>query len=100
MTVEQLQARLRALHAAIDDEGCLSLTLDQDPGAPCYVSHWSRPARYQPERWQQIGVGTLDDCLTALEGYADGHRRRGSGGRRAAAAEDHAPAEPELMAAE
>ena len=100
MTVQQLQARLRALHAGIDHEGCLSLTLDQDPGAPCYVSHWFRPARYQPERWHQVGVGTLGDCLGAVERYAGEHRRRGRDDKRreAAAAEEYEPAE--LMAAE
>lgn len=94
MTVEQLQARLRALHAGIGHEGCLTLTLDQDPQAPCYASHWFRPERYQPERWHRIGAGTLPECLAALERYADGDRRRRGGERRGAAT----PAE--LVAAE
>ena len=76
MTVEQLQARLRALHARMGAEGCLSLTLDQDPGAPCYASHWSRPGRYQPEAWRRVGAGALPECLAALERYADDRDRR------------------------
>ncbi len=76
MTVEELQARLRALHGGIGFDGCLSLTLDQEPDGACYASHWFRPARYQPERWHQVGVGTLPECLAALERYADGHHHR------------------------
>ena len=108
MTVEQLQARLRALHAGIGHEGCLSLTLDQEPDGTCYVSHWSRPGgRYQPERWHAIGVGPLGDCLAAAERYADAHhrrqRRRDDARRAAVTAKGYAPAEEaeaELIAAE
>ncbi|HET6522015.1 MAG TPA: hypothetical protein VFG47_19665 [Geminicoccaceae bacterium] len=75
MTVEQLRARLCALHARIGREGRLALTIDDDPAGTCYASHWFRPGRHAPEDWRQVAVGGLSECLRALDRYAEGYRR-------------------------
>ena len=75
MTVDQLRARLGALHARIGREGRLALTIDDDPAGACSASHWFRPGPHAPEDWRQVAVGRLPDCLGALDRYTEGYRR-------------------------
>ncbi len=77
MTIEQLQARLREIHARIGHEGRFAFTIEQEEPEPrCYVTHWFRSADYAFEDCKAIGLGSIEDCLAALERYADGYRRR------------------------
>ncbi|HET8728378.1 MAG TPA: hypothetical protein VFO41_12775 [Alphaproteobacteria bacterium] len=69
MTLDQLQARLHALHARIGFDGRLNLTVGPDAGGACRITHWYRPARYAPLTCRTVGAGTAADCLAALERY-------------------------------
>jgi hypothetical protein len=76
-TIEQLQARLREIHARIGFDGRFSFTINQEEPEPkCYVTHWFRSSDYAFEDCKAVGLGTLDECLAALDRYADNYRRR------------------------
>lgn len=70
-TVDQLRDRLAECHARIGFAGRFSLTLDQDPLGPCTVTHWVRPGRYAPLKHRHVALGSLDECLVALDAYVE-----------------------------
>ncbi len=74
MTLDQLRRRLRTVHARLGMEGRLALTLDQDVGDRCYVTHWVRPDGSAFEDCRAVGQGTVVECLAALERYAAAYR--------------------------
>lgn len=76
MDIVELQERLRRSHAAMGDEGRLSFTIGQGKDEPCYVTHWYRTGSMGFEDCRAVGVGTAEECLTALEAYADRYRRQ------------------------
>lgn len=86
MTIEQLQARLHALHAQIGGEGHFCLAIDQDPSGSCHLTHWLPPTDDEmAETWRRVGAGTISECLAALERYAKAYRHRSADTRRPAA---------------
>jgi hypothetical protein len=77
MTIEELQTRLETVHARIGHEGRFSFTLHQRQAGPeCYVTHWVRTGRYGVEDCKSVGIGSLAECLDALDRYAAAYRRR------------------------
>jgi len=87
MTIEELQRRLRQLHARLGFEGRIAVTVNQEGQAAgdgrigfaqshFYVTHWFRPDGSAFEDCKAVGQGTLEECLTALDRYADQYRRR------------------------
>ena len=76
MTIEELRDRLDAVHARIGREGRFSFTLHQKPEPECYVTHWVRSGRYGVEDCKSVGIGTVAECLDALDRYAAGYHRR------------------------
>lgn len=76
VTVDDLQKRLRDAHARIGHEGRFALTIDQSREADFYIVHWVRPSEYSLEDCRVVGSGTLDDCLAALDRYAELYRSR------------------------
>ncbi|HSK41217.1 MAG TPA: hypothetical protein VK943_15730 [Arenibaculum sp.] len=76
MDIVELQDRLRRSHAAMGGEGRLSFTIGQGENEPCYVTHWYRTGSTGFEDCRAVGVGTVDECLMALETYAVGYRRQ------------------------
>lgn len=76
MTIDEVKAILRDAHVRIGCEGRFALTLNLQPEEECYITHWFRPTPYAFEDCRAVGVGTLADCLDALERYVQGYRRR------------------------
>jgi hypothetical protein len=76
MTIEQVQARLRAAHARIGNEGRFALTLSLTGTEEAYLTHWLRPDPYAFEDCKAVGSGTIAECLAALERYVAGYRRQ------------------------
>jgi hypothetical protein len=76
MTIEELRAHLRNVHAAIGGEGRLSFTIGMEPGEPCYVTHWVRTGNVGFEDCRSVGMGTVAECLAALERYVLAYRRQ------------------------
>lgn len=78
MTIEEVQARLRAAHARIGNEGRFALTLTLNGTEEAYLTHWFRPAPHAFEDCKAVGSGTVAECLAALERYVAGYRRQPS----------------------
>ena len=78
ITVDGLRARLRRAQAEIGSEGRFSVTFYQQPdgAAGCSVMRWTRTGTSGLERCEEIGHGTLAECLAALERYVAAHRRQ------------------------
>ncbi len=76
MTIDELRAQLRQVHAAIGGEGRFSFTVGMEPGEPCYVTHWVRTGSTGFEDCRSVGMGTVPECLAALERYALSYRRQ------------------------
>jgi len=76
MTIEEVQARLRAAHARIGHEGRFALTFTHAGTEEAYLTHWFRPDPYAFEDCKAVGSGTVAECLAALERYAAGYRRQ------------------------
>lgn len=70
LTIEELQQRLGRCHRAMGSQGRLSFTLGQGDTEPCYVAHWVRSGPSSFEDCKAVGVGTVEECLEALERYA------------------------------
>ncbi|EWY40051.1 hypothetical protein N825_03465 [Skermanella stibiiresistens SB22] len=75
MTIEDLQARLRDAHARIGFEGRFAFTIGQQSNAGCYVTHWFRPTPHAFEDCKSVGVGTVADCVAALDRYVQAYPR-------------------------
>ena len=111
MTIEEVQARLRAAHARIGNEGrfALTLSLGGPPGGAeeAYLTHWFRPDPHAFEDCKAVGSGNLAECLAALERYVAGYRRqptpdevgRTLGLAPPAVDETHAPGEHRFLVA-
>ncbi|MBY6264508.1 hypothetical protein EI613_21680 [Azospirillum sp. 412522] len=76
MTIEEVQARLRAAQARIGREGRFALTLSLDGREECYITHWFRPEPHAFEDCRAVGSGTLSECLDALDRYVAVNRAR------------------------
>lgn len=81
MTIEEVQARLRAAHARIGREGRFALTLNlghqnNGDGEDCYITHWFRPEPHAFEDCKAVGSGTVAECLAALDRYVAAYRRK------------------------
>lgn len=76
MTIEEVQARLRAAQARIGREGRFALTLSLDGREECYITHWFRPEPHAFEDCRAVGSGTLAECLDALDRYVAVNRAR------------------------
>ncbi|HYD70963.1 hypothetical protein [Azospirillum sp.] len=76
MTIEEVQARIRAAHARIGHEGRFALTLTLNGAEDCYITHWYRPDPHAFEDCRAVGSGTIKECLAALDRYAAAYRRR------------------------
>ncbi len=76
MTIEEVQARLRAAHARIGHEGRFALTLISSKTDEAYLTHWFRPDPTAFEECKAVGSGALTDCLAALERYTAGYHRQ------------------------
>lgn len=76
MTIEELRRRLRRSHARMGQEGRIAFTLNQEPGEPCFVTHWLKPDGSSFEDCRAVGQGSADECLRALERYAETYVRR------------------------
>ncbi|WP_247886964.1 hypothetical protein [Azospirillum sp. SYSU D00513] len=74
MTIEEVQARLRAAHARIGRNGRFALTLSLDGREECYITHWFRPEPHAFEDCKAVGSGTTAECLEALERYVAAYR--------------------------
>ena len=77
ITVDGLRARLRRAQAEIGSEGRFSVTFYQQPdgAAGCSVMRWTRTGTSGLERCEEVGHGTLAECLAALERYVAAHRQ-------------------------
>jgi hypothetical protein len=75
MTIEEVQARLRAAHARIGHEGRFALTLSLNGTEECYITHWFRPEPHAFEDCKAVASGTLAECLAGLERYIEAYRR-------------------------
>lgn len=91
MTIEEVQARLRAAQAQLGREGRFALTLSLNGREDCYITHWFRPDPNAFEDCKAVGSGTVTECLAALDRYVAVNRP--PAGRTRAEA-------PMLMAAE
>ncbi len=79
MTVDELRDRLRRAQAEIGPEERFSITFYQqrpDGGAECSIMHWARPEGSALETCEEVGHGTLAECLAELERYVAARRRR------------------------
>ncbi|PWC78030.1 hypothetical protein [Azospirillum sp. TSH64] len=76
MTIEEVQARLRAAQAHLGREGRFALTLSLDGREECYITHWFRPEPHAFEDCRAVGSGTLSECLDALDRYVAVNRLR------------------------
>lgn len=76
MTIEEVQACLRAAQARIGREGRFALTLSLDGREECYITHWFRPEPHAFEDCRAVGSGTLSECLDALDRYVAVNRVR------------------------
>jgi len=84
LTIDQLQQRLRDMHARIGFEGRFALTIDQMPQPKCYITHWVKPGEWAFEKCKAVGVGSIDDCLDALEHYVADYRPQAAQAQTAA----------------
>ncbi|HYD29585.1 MAG TPA: hypothetical protein VEB64_01805 [Azospirillaceae bacterium] len=75
LTIEELQAILRAAHARVGQDGRFALTLTLQPEEECYITHWFRPSPYAFEDCRMVARGTVADCLKALEAYITAYRQ-------------------------
>jgi hypothetical protein len=75
ITVDELRARLRRAQAEIGSEGHFSVTFYQQEGGGCSIMHWTRPEGSPVEACEEVGHGTLAECLAALERYVEARRR-------------------------
>lgn len=76
MTIEEVQARLRAAHARIGHEGRFALTLSLNGSEDCYITHWYRPEPHAFEDCRAVGSGTMAECLAALDRYVAAYQRK------------------------
>lgn len=76
MTIEELRRRLRRGHARLGHEGRIAFTLNQEPGEPCFVTHWLKPDGSAFEDCRAVGQGSVEECLKALDRYADAYVRK------------------------
>lgn len=76
MTIEEVQARLRAAQARMGREGRFALTLSLDGREECYITYWFRPEPHAFEDCRAVGSGTLNECLDALDRYVAENRVR------------------------
>jgi len=76
MTIEEVQARLRAAHARIGHEGRFALTLSLNGNEDCYITHWYRPEPHAFEDCKAVGSGTMAECLAALDRYVATYQRK------------------------
>lgn len=76
LTIAELQQRLGRIHHAMGSQGRLSFTIGQGADEPCYVTHWVRSGPSAFEDCKAVGVGTVEECLDALESYAERFRPR------------------------
>ncbi|WP_207483160.1 hypothetical protein [Arenibaculum pallidiluteum] len=76
-TLDELRAELRRIwRVRLGGEGRLSFTLAMEPGEPCHLTHWVRPAAAELEDCRAVGSGSPAQCLDALERYGAAYRRR------------------------
>ena len=76
MQIEELRRRLRRAHARMGQEGRLAFTVNQEPGEPCFLTHWLKPDGAAFEDCRVIAQGSLAQCLDALDRYAAAYRPR------------------------
>lgn len=75
MTIDQLQATLRAAKARIG-YGRFALTLSDSGLTDNYLTHWYFPDQYAPETCKAVAKGTVEECLEGMDRYAAANRLR------------------------
>lgn len=76
MTIDQLQATLRAAKARIG-YGRFALTFAMDGREDCYLTFWHRPDAYAlSENCKAVASGTFDECMEAMDRYVVANRLR------------------------
>jgi hypothetical protein len=86
MTVEELQARLRAARSTIG-YGRFALTLSDSGLTDNYLTHWHYPDQYAPEACKAVASGTVEECLQEMSRYAAANRLRDAAPAYSVAAE-------------
>jgi len=74
MTISELRARLVVAHGLIGREGRFALTIDQCEGGKTYITHWLKAGDWAFEKCKAVGVGSVEDCLAALDAYVASYR--------------------------
>lgn len=75
MTVEELQARLRAARSTIG-YGRFAMTLSDSGLTDNYLTHWFYADPYAPEDCKAVTKGTVEECLQEMDRYAAANRLR------------------------
>jgi len=97
ITVSDLRDTLRKVHASIGHEGHFSFTISEGREPQHFVTHWVKTGFSGYEDCRAVGMGTLEECLAALERYALAYQRQPTPAEIAATLGVTAPA---MLAAE
>ena len=79
MNLAELQARLRRAHAEIGFAGRFSVTFHEPASGECSILHWRRAEGSAVEDCREIGHGTVEECLAALDRYVAANRPQTAG---------------------
>ena len=75
MTVDELRARLRRAQGQLGAGGHFSVTFYHRDGGGCSIMYWTRRDGAEAvERCDEVGHGTLAECLAALDRYVEARR--------------------------
>lgn len=85
MTLSEVEDRLRTARLRLG--GRFALTLSEGEGPAVYLTHWTRPEAHAFEQCRAVGVGTLAQCLAALDRYVSSRSASSSSRSSAARAE-------------
>lgn len=79
MTIAEIRARLHRAHAETGSTGRFSITFYEPPSGICSVMRWFCQEDSSAERCEEIGHGTIEECLDALDRYVAAFRTASSG---------------------
>lgn len=74
-TIGEIKARVEAALDRMGNVGRFAFSYNiGDTSHACYVLHWFRPDPYAFEDCKKVGSGTVEQCLAAVDRYADEFR--------------------------
>jgi len=71
-SIDELRAEIRRIwRTRLGSQGRITFSVGMEDGEPCWVSHWIRTGSTGYEDCRAVGMGSVAECLAALERYAD-----------------------------